>query len=216
MGESPIIIMNKKITRILTELEKSSQYELKNYHKISHDERMLAITKDTGIFYNTLLKMQKPKRILEIGTSMGYSTLWFADAVLDQNSKIFTIEQNPKKIKIATKNFQKAGVTKIIEIRQGNAKEILNKMLSEFKKSKTKKYFDFVFIDADKEQYSFYFEIGLQMLKKDGIIAADNIIYPKRFNRYIKKYLTHIGKKKNIQTVIVPIGNGQQISIKTK
>jgi len=208
--------MNKKIARILTKLEKNSQYELKNHHKISHDERMLAITKDTGIFYNTLLRMQKPKRILEIGTSTGYSTLWFADAVLDQNSKIITIEQNPKKIKMATKNFQKAGVSKIIETRQGNAKEILNHMLIEFKKSKTKKYFDFVFIDADKEEYSFYFEVGLQMLKKDGIIAADNIIYPKRFNKYIKKYLTYIGKKDNIQTVIVPIGNGQQISIKIK
>ena len=216
MGESFITIMNKKIARIITEMEKRSQYELKNYYKISHDERMLAITKDTGIFYNTLLKIQKPKRILEIGTSTGYSTLWFADAVLDQNSKIFTIEQNPKKIKIATKNFQKAGVSNIIEIRQGNAKEILNMMLIEFKKSKTKKYFDFVFIDADKEQYSFYFEVGLQMLKKNGIIAADNIIYPKRFNKYIKKYLTYIGKKNNIQTIIVPIGNGQQISMKIK
>lgn len=208
--------MNKKIARILTELEKNSQHELKNYHKISHDERMLAITKDTGIFYNTLLKIQKPKRILEIGTSTGYSTLWFVDAILDQNSEIFTIEQNPKKIKIATKNFQKAGVSKIIKIVQGNAKEILNQMLKEFKESKTKNYFDFIFIDADKEQYSYYFEMGLQILKKDGIIAADNIIYPKRFGKYIKKYLAHINKKKNIQTVIIPVGNGQQISLKIK
>lgn len=208
--------MNRKISKILDNLEKKSQYENKNYHKIDHSERMLAITKDTGIFYNTLLRSTKPKRILEIGTSSGYSALWFADAVIGQKTRIITIEKNPNKIKLATKNFQKAGISKIIQIKQGNAKQILSEMLREFKKSKTKKYFDFVFIDADKEQYRFYFDATLQMLKKDGIIAADNIIYPERFQKHIKKYLAHVRKKPGIQTVIIPIGNGQQISIKTK
>lgn len=208
--------MNRKISKILDKLEKRSQYELKNYHKIDHSERMLAITKDTGIFYNTLLRAIKPKRILEIGTSSGYSTLWFAEAIMNQKSKIITIEENPNKIKMATNNFQKAGVSKIIQIKQGNAKQVLSQMLSEFKKSRTEKYFDFVFIDADKEQYLFYFDVALQMLKKDGIIAADNIIYPERFQKHIRKYLTHVRKKSDVQTSIIPIGNGQQISIKTK
>ncbi|MEK6831923.1 MAG: O-methyltransferase, partial [Thermoproteota archaeon] len=70
-----------KISHVLRTLEKRSDYEQKNYSKIHHDERMLAITKDTGIFYNVLLKIHKPKKILEIGTSTGYSTLWFADAM---------------------------------------------------------------------------------------------------------------------------------------
>lgn len=208
--------MNRKISKILDKLEKRSQYELKNYHKIDHSERMLAITKDTGIFYNTLLRAIKPKRILEIGTSSGYSTLWFAEAIMNQKSKIITIEENPNKIKMATNNFQKAGVSKIIQIKQGNAKQVLSQMLSEFKKSRTEKYFDFVFIDADKEQYLFYFDVALQMLKKDGIIAADNIIYPERFQKHIRKFLTHVRKKSDVQTSIIPIGNGQQISIKTK
>jgi predicted O-methyltransferase YrrM len=208
--------MNRKISKVLDELEKKSQYELKNFHKIDHSKRMLAITKDTGVFYNTLLRATKPKKILEIGTSSGYSTLWFADAIMGQKSRIITIEENSNKIKIATKNFQKAGVSKIIQIKQGNAKQVLNEMLNEFKKAKTKKYFDFVFIDADKEQYLFYFEVTLQMLKKDGIIAADNIIHPERFQKHIKKYLAHVRKKPDVQTVIIPIGNGQQMSIKTK
>lgn len=208
--------MNKKISKVLEQLEKKSQHEQKNYHKIDHDERMLAITKDTGIFYNMILRMQKPKRILEIGTSTGYSTLWFADAVLGQNAKITTIEQNPKKIKTSTDNFHRAGVSKIIQIKEGNAKKVLEQMLKEFRASKTKRYFDFVFIDADKEQYSFYFDAGLEMLKVNGIIAADNIIYPERFKKYIKKYMAHVYKKNHVQTVVVPIGNGQQISIKIR
>ena len=203
--------MDKKISRVLKRLEKKSNYEEKNFDKIPHDERMLAITKDTGIFYNTILRMQKPKRILEIGTSTGYSSLWFADAVLGLRTKILTIEQSQKKIEMATRNFKSAEVSKIIQIKQGNAKDILNQMLKEFRKKKSRKYFDFIFIDADKEEYRFYFDASLKLLKKGGIIAADNIIYPERFQMYIKKYIDYVYTKKNIQTNIIPIGNGQQI-----
>jgi len=170
---------------------------------------MLAITKDTGIFYSILLKTHKPKKILEIGTSFGYSTLWFAGSI-DKKSKIISIEQNPQKIEIATKNFVKAGVSSMIEIKQGIAKDVLIQL------SKSKKQFDFIFIDADKEQYSLYFDICLPMLKKGGILAADNIIFPTRFKKYIQKYLNHINKIKSVESVTVPIGNGQEISFKKK
>ena len=206
--------MNKKIAQVLRSLEKRADYEQKNYSKIHHDEKMLAITKDTGIFYNMLLRIQKPKKILEIGTSTGYSTLWFADA-MSKNSKIITIEKNPKKVKLAKKNFRKAGVSNRIEIKEGIARDVLIQ-LSKFKKSKTQERFDFIFIDADKEEYPFYFDICLPMLKKDGIIAADNIIFPRRFKKYIKKYLNHINGIQNIQSITIPIGNGQEISFKKK
>jgi len=201
--------LNKKITSVLHSLEKRSIYEEKNYHKIHHEQRMLAITKDTGIFYSILLKTHKPKKILEIGTSFGYSTLWFAGSI-DKKSKIISIEQNPQKIEIATKNFVKAGVSSMIEIKQGIAKDVLIQL------SKSKKQFDFIFIDADKEQYSLYFDICLPMLKKGGILAADNIIFPTRFKKYIQKYLNHINKIKSVESVTIPIGNGQEISFKKK
>ncbi len=205
--------MDKKIARVLHSLEKRSKYEEKNYKKISHDQRMLAITRDSGIFYNILLKTHKPKKILEIGTSFGYSTLWFANAIIGKNSKIITIEQNPYKINIAQKNFRKAGVSKMIEIKEGTAKNVLLELKKSIK-SNSKNYFDFVFIDADKELYSIYFDICLSMLKKDGIIAADNILYPIRFKKHIKKYLNHIYRIPSIESITVPIGNGQEISFK--
>ena len=207
--------MNKKITHVLRSLERRSDYEQKNYLKIHHDERMLAITRDTGIFYNILLKIHKSKKILEIGTSTGYSTLWFADAMTEKNSKIITIEKNPKKIKIARKNFRKAGVSDIIEIKQGIARDILIQ-LSKFRKSNPRMHFDFIFIDADKEEYPFYFDICLPMLKKGGIIAADNIIFPRRFQKHIKKYLNHINGITHVESITIPIGNGQEISFKKK
>jgi predicted O-methyltransferase YrrM len=205
--------LNKKITLVLRSLEKRADYEQKNYSKIHHDKRMLAITKDTGIFYNMLLRIQKPKKILEIGTSFGYSTLWFADA-MGKNSKIITIEKNPQKSKLAKKNFDKAGVSGMIEIKEGIARDILIQ-LSKSKRS-TQESFDFVFIDADKEEYPFYFDICLPMLKKEGIIAADNIIFPRRFKKHIKKYLNHINEIRGVQSITVPIGNGQEISFKKK
>lgn len=207
--------MNKKIAPILRSLEKRSNYEEKNYKQIPREKRMLAITPYTGIFYNILLKTHKPKKILEIGTSVGYSTLWFADAIIGKNSKIITIEQNPKKIIIAQKNFRKAGVSKMIEIKEGTAKDVLLE-LKKSVKSNSKNYFDFIFIDADKEQYSLYFDICLSMLKKDGIIAADNILFPTRFKKYIKKYLNHVREISSVESITIPIGNGQEISFKKK
>jgi predicted O-methyltransferase YrrM len=205
--------LNKKIVQVLRSLEKRSKYEEKNYQKIDHEQRMLAITKDTGIFYNVLLKTHKPKKILEVGTSVGYSTLWFAGTI-DKKSKIITIEKNPDKIERAKKNFQKAGVLDMIEIKQGLAKDILVQLRKSI--SRPQMYFDFIFIDADKEQYSTYFDICLPMLKKNGILAADNILYPIRFKKDIQKYLNHIKNIKNIESFTVPIGNGQEISFKKK
>ncbi|MEK6931964.1 MAG: class I SAM-dependent methyltransferase, partial [Thermoproteota archaeon] len=144
-----------------------------------------------------------------------YSTLWFADAMTGKNSKIITIEKNPKKIKIARNNFHKAGVSDMIEIKQGIARDVLIQ-LSKFKKSNSRERFDFIFIDADKEEYPFYFDICLPLLKKGGIIAADNIIFPKRFKKYMKKYLNHINRIPHIESITVSIGNGQEISFKKK
>ena len=205
--------MKIKTGKILDLLAKRARYEDKNYEKIPHEKRMLAITPDTGIFYNSLIRATKTKRILEIGLSVGYSTIWFAEA-LPNNGKIISIEQNPDKIKRAKQNFVQAGVSKKIKIRQGNAKQVLQEMLSEFRKKRI--LFDFVFIDADKENYPFYFQAGLAMLKKGGIVCADNILYPTRYQKSIKKYLALVKKTPNTMTTIIPIGNGQQFTVKTK
>ena len=75
--------MNEHILTVLKKLEKRSKLEEDNKIEVNHDERMLAITEDTGQFFNLFLRAIKAKRILEVGTSVGYSTLWFADAVYE-------------------------------------------------------------------------------------------------------------------------------------
>lgn len=200
--------MNEHILTVLKKLEERSKLEESNEIEVNHDERMLAITEDTGQFYNLFLKAIKAKSILEVGTSVGYSTLWFADAVINNDGHITTIEQNPSKIARAKANFQEAGVDQIIENLQGEAIEILNNL------SDKKEKFDFVFLDADKELNSEYFDIVLPMIKVGGIIATDNVLYPEKFRPIMSKFVNHVKKIPNVQTFTLNLGNGEQISMK--
>ena len=171
-------MMDEKIDSVLRELEKQEKFELANPGAVPGREKMLAITRDIGLFYNILLRSNGTKKILEVGTSTGYSTIWFAEAIREQiGAKIITIEQEDKKIQRATQNFQRTGVDSIIEIRKGDALNILKEIVKETLESEL---FDFAFIDADKERCAQYFDAILPILKRDGIIAIDNILKPEK------------------------------------
>ncbi|MCV0399029.1 MAG: O-methyltransferase [Nitrosarchaeum sp.] len=204
--------MDEKIATVLDRLEKQEKYELDNHDKVPHQERMLAITPSIGKFYNILLRAAKATSVLEIGTSVGYSTIWFADALRESlSSSITTIEVDQNKIKQARKNFADSGVDDIIEIRQGDALDVLNKIYQE---ADHKSIFDFVFIDADKERYREYFDLSFKLVKVGGIIAADNILKPERFGDMMRDYQEHVRKNTKILSVTVPIDNGEEISFK--
>ena len=164
------------------------------------------------MFYNIMLKSIHAKNILEIGMSVGYSGLWFADAIMSntQDGKIITIDREQFKIDSATRNFEEAGVSSLIKIREGEARKILHEIKEEFGEN----YFDFIFIDADKESYIEYFDLCLSLVRKGGIIAADNILLPERFNEMMADYLSHVRSNPNVQSVTVPIDNGEEVTIK--
>jgi len=217
--------MNNKIRKVLSKLGEQANKERRGEVMVLPEDRMLAITVDTGMFFNIMLKAMQARRILEIGTSTGYSTLWFADAVKQNNHNntetekpIITIDENHSKIQRASENFDEAGVKDIIEIREGQAKHILSEMLKDYQnKSGNKKVgslFDFVFIDADKENCIDYFELTVPMLRVGGIIAADNMLYPESFVLEMTKYGNYVKNKSNVQSVTVPVGNGEEITIK--
>lgn len=167
---------------------------------------MLAITADTGMFFSILLKAIKARRVLEVGTSAGFSTLWLADAV-GKNGKIITIEMDPQKIERARKNFKQAGVDKLIEIKQGVALDVLRKLKGKF---------DFVLLDADKENIIKYFDLVLPMVRAGGIIAADNMLLPPHYRPMMEKYSRHVRSNPRVQSVTVPIGMGEEITIKLR
>ena len=208
-------MINEKIQNVLSRLEKDINYENSHRTEVPSEKRLNCISKNIGMFYNIMLKSINAKNILEIGTSVGYSGLWFADAVLSNTQsegQIITIDRMKFKIDNATQNFVEAEVNSLIKIKEGEARKILQEIKEEFSEN----YFDFIFIDADKESYIEYFDLCLPLVRKGGIIGADNILFPERFNQLMTDYVSYVRKKSNVQSVTVPIDNGEEITIKLR
>lgn len=205
--------MKDSILNVLEELEEQSSLEKSRKVNVLAENRMLAITKETGELLNMLLRLKKAKNMLEIGTSVGYSTIWCAEAILEQSGTIITIEHNPSKIKRAQENFLKAEITNAIIIKEGKAIDILNDLS---KQEKYRNFFDFVLIDADKENIIEYFDLIFPMVSVQGIIVTDNMLYPEKYREDMKKYSNYLKTKSNLQTITSKIGNGEEITIKIK
>ena len=205
--------MKEVISKILDELETQSGLEKTRKIDVLPQDRMLAITKETGELLNMLLRLINAKNLLEVGTSTGYSTIWCAEAIIENSGKIITIEKNQDKIKRAKENFQKAKVSEIIEIKEGNAIKILEELNSQ---EKNKNFFDMVLIDADKENTIEYFDLILPMISKGGIVVTDNMLYPKKYRDDMKKFSNYIKTNPTLRTITSPIGNGEEITVKIK
>ena len=205
-------MINEKIQNVLSRLEKDIDYENSHRDEVPSEKRLNCISKNIGTFYNIMLKSIHATKMLEIGMAVGYSGLWFADAIMSntQDGQIITIDREQFKIDSATRNFEEAGVSSLIKIREGEARKILHEIKEEFGEN----YFDFIFIDADKESYIEYFDLCLPLVRKGGIIGADNILFPERFNKMMAEYLSHVRNNPNVQSVTVPIDNGEEVTIK--
>jgi predicted O-methyltransferase YrrM len=201
--------LDSKVLRVISRLDLQSKKERQGKAKVAPGQEMLAITSDTGVFFSIMLKAMRARRVLEIGTSTGFSTLWFADAIMSVTEKprIITIEADSEKIQRAKKNFVQAGVDGIIEIKQGVAVDVLRQI-------KKKNYFDFVFIDADKENMLEYFDLVIGMTRVGGIIAADNMLFPEHYRPDMDRYAHYVRRRPNMQSVTVPVGMGEEVTLK--
>ncbi len=198
--------MDSRVSRVISRLDRQSEKERKDRARVPKGQEMLAVTADTGMLFSILLRAIKARRVLEVGTSVGFSTLWLADAV-GRKGRVVTIEVDRQKIARAQKNFRDAGVDNIIKVRQGAALDVLRKM---------KGTFDFVLLDADKENIIKYFDLVLPLVRAGGIIAADNMLLPPHYRPAMKKYARHVQRNPDVQTVTVPIGMGEEITIKLR
>jgi len=140
-----------------------------------------SIYPNQGKLLQLFVKLSKAKRILEIGTLGGYSTIWLA-RVLPDDGKIITIELNEDYAKVAQQNIKKAGMQKNVEIRIGEALDVLSQLNDEHVEA-----FDIVFLDAHKPSYIQYFEWALSHTKMGSLIIADNVI---RNGEVLKKNCT--------------------------
>ena len=128
------------------------------------------VSPNEGKLLYLLAKLSGAKRVLEIGLLGGYSTIWLARAVAPQG-KLVTLELDEKYIRVAGKNLEQAGLRSMVDIRQGAARDSLEKMVQS-----GEALFDLVFIDADKDGYPVYLDYALKLTKPGSLILADNVI----------------------------------------
>jgi len=126
----------------------------------------ISVTASQGKLLYLLAKAQGAKRILEIGTLGGYSTIWMARA-LTEGGKLVTVEADPKHAQVALENIARAGLADAVELRQGKALDILPEVEGPF---------DLIFIDADKRNNARYFEWALKLSRKGTLIIVDNVV----------------------------------------
>ncbi|MCI8443603.1 MAG: O-methyltransferase [Clostridia bacterium] len=188
------------------ELEKIKQKALEDHIPIIMD--------DTLEVMEEYLREEKPERILEIGTAVGYSAICFTE-FLTENGVIDTIERETKRVKEARENIKKAEVEEKINIYEGDAVEILPTIHEKY---------DVVFIDAAKGKYPFFLKEALRMVKPNGIIFADNILYKgyvmSDYNKHkqrtavrnLREYIKEVSENPNLETEILEVGDGLAVS----
>ncbi len=215
-----------KITEVLERLGKQSRLERKGEGNVAEKDLMLAITEDTGKFLSILLTSMNANNVLEIGTSVGYSTLWFALALSKNENNmshktkknIVTIDNDRSKIMKAQKNFIDAGVFEMVTVVEDNAIDALNHLLDNHNSNSNGgcDLFDFIFFDADKDNLTNYFDMSLPLLKKGGLIVTDNIIFPEEYRLTMSQFVKYVKNNESVFSVTVPIGNGEEVTVKTK
>lgn len=130
----------------------------------------ISVSANQGKFLQVMAKTCNAKKILEIGTLAGYSTIWMARA-LPAGGKLISLEFEPLHAKVARENIEKAGLSNVVDIRVGNAIKLLPSILAD-----NEGPFDMIFIDADKTPYKEYFEWSLKLSRPGTLIIADNVI----------------------------------------
>ena len=192
---------------------KNKQY-LKDLKQNSLERHIPIIMDETLEVIAKYLKQNKPKKILEIGTAVGYSAICFSE-YLAENGKIDTIERDEERIIEAKKNIKEMQLEEVIHIYEGDAVEILPTL--------DEKY-DMVFIDAAKGKYPFFLKEALRLLNNGGIIFADNILYKgyvmSDYNKHkqrtavrnLREYIKAVTENENLETEILEVGDGLAIS----
>lgn len=165
---------------------------------------------ETATFLNMLIKTQKTKNALELGTSNGYSGIWLAKALKETDGYLTTIEFWDKRQNVAIENFKICDVNDIITTKLGSACDILLQMQKEIFDNRKEK-FDFVFIDANKLEYIKYFELIDPILVNGGLILADNI---NSHRKKVQPYLDAILNRENYQNVLLNFEAGLLMSRK--
>lgn len=212
------MIVEERLITYINSLDDGNTELLEKIEKEARENYVPIIRKETQNLLKLLLAMNRPKRILEVGTAVGFSAL-LMEEYNPVDCRITTIENYEKRIPIAKGNFLRAGKQNVIELIEGDAAEVLKTLQEPY---------DFIFMDAAKGQYINFLPEVMRLLKSGGVLVSDNVlqdgdIIESRFavtrrNRTIHKrmrdYLYEITHVKELTTSVLPLGDGVTISVK--
>lgn len=169
------------------------------------DEFLLPVGPEVGAFLHALVLARRPSRILELGTSYGYSTLFLADAARAVGAQVVTMELADYKQAHAREQLTEAGLADVIDFRLGDAVAMTQGDAGTF---------DFALLDIWKELYLPCFEALYPKLDEEGVICADNMITPEMARPEVRLYREAVRAKPDLQTALLPIGQGIELTVK--
>ena len=191
-----------ELEQVLTELETFGSEN--DSVKTEYAQRMMNIPREVGKFLQMLVMNGRAKRILEIGTSNGYSTLWLARGARLVGGEVTTVDLSPYKIGLARTNFERAGMSDIIIQVQASGGDFLQRAADEC--------YDFIFLDSARSEYSAWWPNVKRVLKPGGLCVTDNAISHKHD---LETFFALVEADPEFATSLVPIGNGEYLAVKS-
>lgn len=212
------MIVEERMRTFINSLDTGNTPFLEELEQYALQERVPVIRREMQSFIKMLLALQRPKRILEVGTAIGFSTLLMCEYG-PADVQITTIENYEKRIPLAKENFRKAGQESKITLLEGDATKILAGLSGSY---------DLIFMDAAKGQYIHWLPDVIRLLKKGGVLLSDNVLQDgnlieshyivERRDRTIYKrmreYLYQLKHDPLLETSILPLGDGVTVSVK--
>lgn len=214
------MIVNERTATYINSLDQGHTPFLEELEARAKADRVPVIRRETQSFLKTLLAMNRPSRILEVGTAVGFSALLMAQYG-PEDCRITTIENYEKRISAARENFRRAGMEGRITLLEGDADRILKTLEGPY---------DLIFMDAAKGQYIYFLPELLRLLPVGGVLVSDNVLQDgdiveshfavERRNRTIYKrmraYLRELKRNPVLSTSVLPLGDGVTVSVKVR
>lgn len=193
--------MTESLQVLLSELERFG--EANDNATTERPRRMLNITRDTGEFLSVLVQATAARRVLEIGTSNGYSTLWLANAARTTGGAVTTVELSDYKVGLARQNFSRSGLAASITLVQDDAGRVLERAVDAS--------FDLVFLDSERPEYPGWWPHLKRVLRPGGLLVVDNATsHPEQ----MAPFVALVKADTDFTTSLVPVGNGEFLAVK--
>ena len=171
--------------------------------RVDRPRRMLNITRDTGEFLAVLVRATLARRVLEIGTSNGHSTLWLAEAVRAIGGSVTTVESSEFKVKLAAETFSRSGLSSFITLIHDDAGRVLEQS--------EPSACDFVFLDSERSEYPGWWPTLRRVLRLGGLLVVDNATsHPEQ----MAPFVALVKADRQFATSLVPVGNGEFLAVK--